>query len=196
MILPIVSYGNSVLREECIETGQEYPGLQELISNMWETLYSADGQGLAAPQVGSGIKLFIVDNAQVYTRLDEETRNEFFDGDSGITETFINARILSSSGKEWIDSEGCLSLPGMSENVKRPWTIEIEYYSRDFQKHIKTFSGWTARVIQHEYDHTRGVLYIDYLAPLKKKILKKKLLKIVSGDVVTDYEMIFPKLKK
>lgn len=191
MILPIISYGTPVLRKKCVEIGPGYPGLQEFIGNMWETLYSANGQGLAAPQADAAIKLFVVDNAQVYKQLDEETRNEFFDGDCGIKETFINARIISSSEETWIDNEGCLSLPGLSENVKRPWSIEIEYFDRDFQKHVKQFSGLTARVVQHEYDHTQGILYIDYIPPLKKKIIGNKLKKIASGVVVADYDMKF-----
>ena len=156
---------------------------------MWETLYPAEGSGLAAPQVGHAIRLFIVDSKEIFDRMKEEDRKEYFDGDEGVKETFINAKILEYSEKMWKEDEGCLSVPGISELVERPWTIIIEYSDKDFQRHTATFSGTTARVIQHEYDHTEGKLYIDYLHPLKKRILKNKLNSIIQGQVKTRYPM-------
>ncbi|MDP4206079.1 MAG: peptide deformylase [Bacteroidota bacterium] len=189
MILPIVSYGKSILRQKAKDIDKDYPYLKELIDNMWKTLYPADGTGLAAPQVNHSIKLFIVDSKVIYDNLEEEEREEFFEGDCGIKETFINARIIDYSEDKWIEKEGCLSLPTLSEDVMRPWTIVIEYFDRDFQKHTKTFSGTTARVIQHEYDHTEGKLYVDYVNPIKRKLLKGKLIKISKGQVKTRYKM-------
>jgi peptide deformylase len=175
MILPIVSYGKSVLRQKCREIEQCYPGLDTLIEDMWTTLYRADGSGLAAPQVNHLIKLFIVDSKEIFDRMDEEERAEFFDGDVGIKETFINAKILKYSEESWKEYEGCLSIPNISEEVDRPWTITIEYYDRFFQMQEKTYSGTTARVIQHEYDHTEGKLFLDYINPLRRRLLKGKL---------------------
>ncbi|NOU17515.1 MAG: peptide deformylase [Bacteroidales bacterium] len=189
MILPIVSYGQSVLRKKCEEIDQNHPNLNNLIEDMWETLYPADGSGLAAPQVGHLIKLFIVDSKEVFDRMDTEERAELFAGDEGIKETFINARIIKYSDDLWIENEGCLSIPTLSEEVERSWAIEIEYFNKDFQKQTKIYSGTTARIIQHEYDHTEGKLYIDYVNPLKKKLINSKLIKISKGEIKTKYKM-------
>jgi len=190
MILPVVAYGHSILRHKCKEIGPDYPGLSELIDDMWETLYPAEGSGLAAPQVNHPIKLFVVDSQEIFTRMNEEERAEFFEGDEGIKETFINAKIIAYSDEIWIEEEGCLSIPELSEEVKRPWSITIEYDNRDFQKKVMTFSGTTARVIQHEYDHTQGKLYIDYINPVKRKLLSGKMVRISKGLVRTKYKMI------
>jgi len=189
MILPIVPYGKSVLRQKCKEIDQQYPNIEMLIENMWATLYPADGSGLAAPQVNHAIKLFIVDSRIMFEKMDPEDSAELFDGDEGIKETFINAKITEYSDDFWIEEEGCLSIPSLSEEVKRSWTITIEYFDRSFQKQVKTFSGITARVIQHEYDHTNGKLYIDYVNPIKRKLLTGKLNKITKGQVETKYKM-------
>ena len=189
MILPIVAYGQGVLRQKCKEIDSNYPNLNNIIADMWDTLYPADGTGLAAPQINHSIKLFIVDSKEIYDRMDQDEREEFFVGDQGIAETFINAKILSYSDEVWIEQEGCLSIPGLSEKVERPWTITIEYFDKDFQKQTKTYSGTTARVIQHEYDHTEGKLYLDYVNPLKRKLLHGKLAKITKGLVKTRYKM-------
>jgi peptide deformylase len=193
MIIPIVSYGNNILRQKCREITIDHPGLNELIENMWETLYKADGCGLAAPQVNQSLRLFIVDSVEVYDRLEDEERTEFFEGDHGIKETFINALIRERSKDTWIEKEGCLSIPTLSEEVERSWSITIEYYDRNFQKQKKTFYGVTARMIQHEYDHTDGKLYIDYLKPLTKRMLNGKLVKISKGQVTAKYAMRFSK---
>ena len=190
MILPIVPYGQSVLRQKCKEINQDYPNISQLIFDMWETLYPADGTGLAASQVNHPVKLFIVDSKEIWDRMEPEERVIFFNGDEGIKETFINAKITECSDDYWIDYEGCLSIPTLSEEVERAWTITIEYLDKDFQKQIKTYSGTTARVIQHEYDHTQGKLYLDHINPLKRKLLVGKLTKISNGEIKTKYRMI------
>jgi peptide deformylase len=189
MILPIVAYGRSILRQKCKEVDPGYPEIDQLITNMWETLYPADGSGLAAPQVNLPIRLFIVDSTEIYNHLEPEEKEELFDGDTGIKETFINARILQYSDEVWIDKEGCLSIPLLSEKVERSWSITIEYFDRGFQKQVKTFSGTTARVIQHEYDHTEGKLYLDYVNPIRRKVIATKLARIAKGLVKTKYLM-------
>ena len=190
MILPVVPYGKSILRQKCSPVDADSAQLQTLIDNMWETLYPADGCGLAAVQVNEAINLFIVDSKIMFDNMEPEERKAFFDGDRGICETFINATITHFSPKTWIEYEGCLSIPGMSEEVGRSWSITIEYLDRHFTKHIKTFSGTTARVIQHEFDHTQGKVYIDRLSALRRKLLGKKLDAIASGAVRTKYPML------
>lgn len=190
MILPVVAYGHSVLRQKCRDIEPDYPGLQELIDNMWETLYPADGTGLAAPQINLPLKLFIVDSVELWDRFNEEERKEYFEGDEGIRETFINATITHYSEEDWIEEEGCLSIPDLFEEVKRPWSITIEYYNRNFEKQVKTFSGTTARVVQHEYDHTQGKLFVDYINPIKRKLISGRMLRIAKGQVKTRYRMI------
>ena len=189
MILPIIPYGQSVLRQKCKEIGKDYLNLDKLIEDMWETLYPADGSGLAAPQVNHLIKLFIVDSKEMWNRMEPDERISYFSGDEGIKQTFINARIIKYSEDMWIEKEGCLSIPTLSEEVERPWTITIEYFDKDFHRQKKTYSGTTARVIQHEYDHTDGKLYLDYVSPLKRKLLNGKLLKISKGEIKTKYSM-------
>lgn len=193
MILPIVSYGHSVLRQKCKEINLDYPGLSMLIDNMWETLYPANGCGLAAPQVNHLIKLFIVDSKETYDSLVQEDRDEFFEGDRGILETFINAKIIHYSDDVWIEKEGCLSVPTLNEEVERSWSITIEYADRNFQRQKKTFHGTTARMIQHEYDHTEGKLFIDYVKPITRRLLNGKLTKISKGQVNTKYKMKYLK---
>ncbi len=191
MQLPIFSYGHSILRQNCEPVQADYPNLDEFIENMWETLYKANGCGLAAPQVGEPIRLFVVDSQSTYKLIDKEIRHEYFEtGDTGITETFINAHIINRFGELWNDEEGCLSLPGLSQRVKRPWYITVEYYDKDFQQQTRTFGGYTARVIQHENDHTAGILYIDHLGPLVRRVIDKKLKKVATGTITTKYPMI------
>lgn len=193
MVLPIISYGHSVLRQKCKSVDANFPELDSLIENMWETLYPADGTGLAAPQVNHLLKLFIVDTKEWYERMEQEDREELFDGDCGIKETFINAKIISYSNDCWIENEGCLSIPSLSEEVERPWSITIEYFDRSLNKQKKVFSGISARVIQHEFDHTVGKLYIDYINPIKRKMLNGKLIKISKGMVNSKYKMNYLK---
>lgn len=192
MILPITAYGNSVLRKQCEDISRDYPGLQELISNMWETLYASHGVGLAAPQVNRPIRLFLVDSLHVIEQFSPEEKAEYPD-DNGIKQVFINARIKALDGEPWAYEEGCLSIPRIREDVDRPESVRIEYLDEAFQTHEETFNGLTARVIQHEYDHIEGKLFIDYLKPLKRRLLKKKLEDISRGKVSVDYKMNFPK---
>ncbi|HNW52401.1 MAG TPA: peptide deformylase [Prolixibacteraceae bacterium] len=194
MKLPIFSIGNSILRKTCSEVSPGYPELESLIDDMWETMYAANGSGLAAPQVGHAIRLFIVDSKAAFENMEPEDQEFFFNpDDSGITETFLNARIISRSEETWDESEGCLSVPNMSQKVNRPWTITIEYFDRDFKKQVKTFGGTTARVIQHEYDHTEGIIYLDHINPLTRKLISGKLKKISLGENPASYPMVYAK---
>lgn len=188
----ILAYGHSILKQRCNAIENGYPQLDELIADMWETMENANGCGLASPQVGVPIRLFIVDSKSTFDNLNVTDRNNYFSPeDSGIRETFINARIVERSSECWEDEEGCLSIPGLSLKVKRPWTIKIEYENQHFERQVRSFSGATARMVQHEYDHINGVLYLDYLKPLTKKMIETKLLKIAKGQVKTLYPMRF-----
>lgn len=190
MKLPIIAYGNKVLKEECNPIDSTHPEIDSLINQMWETMEGAYGCGLAAPQVGETIQLFVVDSIVMYENADEKERKaNFVEGDKGMRETFINARIIGKSDETWDEIEGCLSIPDIFRRVTRPWSITIEYLDRDFKPHTKTFYGTTARIIQHEYDHTRGVLFIDRLSSLTRKLISTKLTKIMNGKVFTDYRM-------
>jgi len=194
MRLSILSLGHKILKERCENINQDYPNLGQLITDMWETMQKANGCGLAASQVGQPIRLFIVDSKSTYENLDETERQEYFDtNDKGIMETFINAQIIKRSEHCWDDNEGCLSIPDLSQSVKRPWTITIEYVTPDFNKQTRIFSGTTARMIQHEYDHTDGILYIDHLNPLTQRLMDSKLKRIIKGQIMTKYPMKFIK---
>jgi peptide deformylase len=190
MILSIIIYGHSVLRQKCQDINNIYPSVETLINNMWETLYSTNGVGLSASQVNVPIKLFIIDSEIAYIGIKDEDKPKFFEGDTGIKETFINANIIEYSEKTWYNEEGCLSIPSLYEEVKRSWSIKIEYFNADFEKQIKIFHGTTARIIQHEYDHTNGKLFVDYLSQLKRKLLSGKLMKISKKQIKTDYKII------
>lgn len=192
MTLPILSYGHPLLTQRCREVEKDDPGLDQLVEDMWETLRSADGAGLAAPQVGRDLRLFVVDSEQTYRSMGAEEREKYFTGDEGIRETFINAKITNSSGERWSDREGCLSMPGFTVEVERPWSVTVEYLDRDLNPHEKEFGGTTARMIQHEYDHTEGVLFLEYLGSFKRALLKEKLNKISAGEVSVSYPMKFP----
>lgn len=192
MILPITAYGNPVLRKKTDVIKPDYPGLQELISNMWETLYASHGIGLAAPQVNKPIRLFLVDSKHVLEQLDDKEKEEYGE-DKGIKAVFINATILNLNGNPWAYEEGCLSIPKIREDVDRPEAVTISYFDEQFQPHQETFTGLTARVVQHEYDHIEGKLFIDYLKPLKRRLLKKRLDDISKGKVSVDYKMQFAK---
>ena len=190
MILPIVAYGAQVLRTRGQEITVDYPGLAHLIEDMWETMYESSGVGLAAPQVNKSIRLFIVDSTQVFNNLDEEDKDKYPDG-PGIKQVFINPRILKLNGEPWAYSECCLSIPKIHEDVLRNEEVRLEYDDEQFQPHTATFNGITARVILHEYDHIEGKLFIDYLKPLKRKLLRGKLDDISKGRVKVDYKMRF-----
>ena len=193
MELPIVAYGHPVLRQKCADIDVSYPDLYTLVENMWYTMYYANGCGLAAPQVNVPVRIFLVDSKNTFDMFEEEERDLFFEGDEGIRETFINARILARSEENtWEDEEGCLSIPNLSGDVKRPWSITISYLDIRFEAQVKTFHGITARMIQHEYDHTEGILYLDYLSPRKRSSFKSRLKRISEGREAARYPMMFP----
>lgn len=194
MILPIVAYGDAVLRKKAKDISKDYPKLSEVIENMFETMYNALGVGLAAPQVGLPIRLFVIDTTPFAD--DEDLTKEEQDQLNGFKKVFINAIILEESGKEWSFNEGCLSIPDIREDVTREETVKIEYFDENFEKHTEEFSGLIARVIQHEYDHIEGVLFTDKLSSLKKRLLKGKLSNISKGKIKVDYRMRFPDVKK
>lgn len=196
MILPIVAYGDPVLKKEAVEIDEDYEGLSDLISNMWETMYAASGVGLAAPQIGKSIRLFIVDASPFADDEDTEEPDPKAVGLEGFKKVFINPIIEEEVGEEWAFQEGCLSIPQIREDVYRQEKITISYYDEDFNFHEETFEGYAARVIQHEYDHIEGILFTDHLAPLKKRLLKKKLMNISKGEIQVDYRMKFPVKKK
>ena len=192
MILPIVAYGNPILRQVCNDVDSSYPDLYILIENMWETMYNSHGMGLAAPQINKAIRLFVIDTIQVYEKTDEEDMEQFA-GEQGMKKVFINARIISLNGTPWSCEEGCLSLPGFREEVSRESTVTIEYVNENFEPIVETHAGLNARVILHEYDHIDGKLFIDRIPPFRKKLLKKKLDDITDGRVKAGYKMVFPK---
>jgi peptide deformylase len=180
-----------VLRKVAQDISPEFPGLEKLIEDMWETMYASSGVGLAAPQVSREIRLFVVDTLQMFNNMDEEEKAEY-PGDEGIKETFINAHIQDLDGDEWPYNEGCLSIPKIREDIYRQETVTLKYVDPAFTEHIKTFTGISARVILHEYDHIEGKLFIDHLSPLKRKLMKGRLSDISKGKVNVDYKMLFP----
>jgi len=192
MILPIVAYGAQVLRTRGAEVKPDYPGLEKLIEDMWETMYESSGVGLAAPQINKAIRLFVIDSTQIFTNLEDDEQGKYPDA-PGLKEVFINAKIIKLNGEPWPYTEGCLSIPKIREEVLRNEEVELEYDDQLFQHHTRTFNGLTARVILHEYDHIEGKLFIDYLKPLKRSLLKRKLDDISKGKVDVDYRMVFPK---
>ena len=191
MILPIVAYGDPILKQEAEEITQDYKGLDKLIDSMFETMYSASGVGLAAPQIGKSIRLFIVDASPFGEDEDDPESLKVKD----FMEVFINAEIIDTEGEEWAFQEGCLSIPNIREDVYREPNIRIKYYDRDWNYHEKDFDGYAARIIQHEYDHIDGILFTDLLNPLKKRMLKGKLQDISKGNVDVNYKMKFPLIK-
>ncbi|AWI27053.1 peptide deformylase [Flavobacterium pallidum] len=189
MILPVIGYGDPVLRTVCEEISAAYPDLKQLIANMFETMYNASGVGLAAPQIGLPIRLFIVD---LEPFSDDEDLSEAERSNLGdFKKVFINAKMLKEEGEEWAFNEGCLSIPDVREDVYRHERITIEYYDENFVKKTQDFSGMAARVIQHEYDHIEGVLFTDHVSTLKKQMIKKRLLNIMEGKIRADYKMKF-----
>lgn len=181
MILPIYAYGSPVLRKKCTDIDPNYPGLQELIANMYETMYESNGIGLAAPQIGLPIRIFVVDGTPI-----EGIKPADF------KQTFINPLILNEWGEPWKYEEGCLSIPTTRENVSRKPELTIRFLDDNFVEHELSFDGMAARIIQHEYDHIEGKLFVDYVTPLKKNLLKGKLNNISLGRVEHDYKMRFP----
>ncbi len=190
MILPVFAYGQPVLRKVATDITPEFPELETLIADMWETMYKSSGVGLAAPQIGKPIRLFVIDTVQIVEGFDEEDKKEFPD-EKPVKSVFINAQIEALDGELWAYNEGCLSIPKIREDIRRHQTVTISYLDEDFQPHTETFSGITARVILHEYDHIEGKLFIDHISPLKRRLIKKKLDDISAGKVKTDYRMSF-----
>jgi len=191
LILPIVAYGNSVLRKVADSISADYPKLEKLLEDMWETMYESNGVGLAAPQINKSIRLFIIDTAQMFENMNEDERKEF-DDSPGDKLVFINAQIDELAGDEWAYNEGCLSIPKIREDIYRQESVTITFDDENFQSHTRTFTGLTARVILHEYDHIEGKLFIDYISLLKRKLMKGKLNDITKGKVSVDYKMAFP----
>ena len=179
MILPIVAYGSNVLRSQCKEIDSSYPNLDHLIENMFETMYAASGVGLAAPQINKSIRLFIVDTSPFK---DDESPDHVV-----CKKIFINPKITSLTGESWSFSEGCLSIPEVREDVKRLSEITIEYFDKDFNKHTEIYDGLNARVILHEYDHIEGILFVDKISPLRKRMIKGKLKDISNGTLNANY---------
>lgn len=194
MILPIIAYGDPVLKKKATSITSDYPKFKELLANMYETMYNAYGVGLAAPQVGLSIRLFLVDTSpfaedEGLTKEEQEQLKEF-------KCTFINAEILIEEGDAWAFNEGCLSIPHIREDVFRQPKLKIKYQDEDFNEHIKEFDGLLARVIQHEYDHIEGILFTDKISSLKKRLIKGKLQNISKGNIDIDYKMKFPAASK
>jgi len=171
---PVTVYGDQALRKKAQNIDNNYEGLAEIISNMWETLYGAEGVGLAAPQIGKSVRIFIVDAT---SGADEEPELVDF------KKVFINPEILELSGEEWVMNEGCLSLPEIHEDITRPCVVKLKYYDEGFNEHIEEFKGYAGRIIQHEHDHLEGILFIDHLSPLRRRLLKSKLNNIAHGKV-------------
>ena len=184
MILPIYAYGQPVLKKVAQEITPDYPELTALIADMWETMEEANGVGLAAPQIGRSIRLFVIDSTLMQEKGEE---------DKGFRGTFINAEILEEAGDDWSYGEGCLSIPDLTGDVERPEEVTITWQDETFATHTRTFDGLNARVIQHEYDHIEGILFTEHLKPLKKRLVKRKLEKIKKGDVELKYRMKFVK---
>jgi peptide deformylase len=191
MIYPIVAYGASVLRKVCEDIDPKKVDVKKLSADMFDTMYAASGVGLAAPQVGLNLRIFIADGEPL-SKAEDET-DETDESLVGFKKTFINAKIIEETGEKWPFEEGCLSIPGIRANVFRPRNLVIKYFDTDWVEHTEAYAGLAARIIQHEYDHLEGILFTDHLAPLKKQVLKKKLSQIQKGDVDTDYRMAFNK---
>ena len=191
MILPIVSYGSSVLKKTAKEITSDYPNLSELIANMWETMYAANGVGLAAPQIGLSIRVFVIDASPFVDKenmsvKEIETINTF-------KKVFINPKIISEEGNLWDFNEGCLSIPDVREDVSRKEEIRVNFFDENFELQKLKLNGLAARVVQHEFDHIEGVLFTDHLSSLKKRLIKNRLTLISKGDISVDYKMSFPK---
>ena len=184
MIYPIVAYGDPVLKAQAQDIPLQAPELPKLIEDMYDTMYNAHGVGLAAPQIGKSIRLFVIDSAPFEEDEDKKA--------AAVKKAFINPQIIREEGEEWAFEEGCLSIPGIREDVYRPALVTIRYFDADWQLQEEVFDGLVARIIQHEYDHIEGILFTDHLSGFKKRLIKSKLAKISRGDVDADYRMKFP----
>lgn len=187
MILPIFAFGQPVLKQVAQPITPAYADLDALIANMWETMYHAEGVGLAAPQIGLAIRLFVMDSTPMFKEGSEQ---------QGFKKVFINAQVLEEHGESWEYEEGCLSIPNIRGSVSRPETVRLRYQDEQFVEHVEEFSGFNARVIQHEYDHIEGILFTDLLKPLKKRLIQKKLNAIAVGNADVDYKMKFNRAGK
>ena len=194
MILPIVAYGDAVLKKKAKEIDKDYPNLNDLIENMYDTMYGAYGVGLAAPQVGLPIRLFLVDTEPFSE--DDDLSDKEKEQMKNFKKTFINAQILEEEGDEWAFNEGCLSIPDVREDVFRKPKIKIQYQDENFETHVDEYDGLIARVIQHEYDHIEGILFTDKLSSFKKRLIKGKLTNISKGKIKIDYKMRFPAISR
>jgi peptide deformylase len=194
MILPIIAYGDAVLRKKAEEITKDFLNLDTLIENMYETMYEAYGVGLAASQVGLPIRVFLIDTKPFSE--DDTLSVEEQDQLKDFKRVFINAKIIEEVGDEWVFNEGCLSIPNIREDVPRKSQIKIEYQDENFKTHTEEFTGLLARVIQHEYDHTEGILFTDKISSFKKRLIKGKLLNISKGKINVEYKMRFPDTKK
>ena len=183
MIYPIVAYGDPVLKAQAQDLPQGSPELNKLIEDMYDTMYNAHGVGLAAPQIGKSLRLFVIDSAPFEEDEDKKA--------ASVKKAFVNPRIIKEEGEEWAFEEGCLSIPGIREDVYRPALVTIRYFDANWQLQEEVFDGLVARIIQHEYDHIEGKLFIDYLKPLKRKLMKGKLDDISKGKIKVDYKMMF-----
>lgn len=191
MVLPVIAYGHPILRKVAQDITPDYPDLQQLIADMWETMYHSHGVGIAAPQIGKSIRLFVVDTEQIVRDFDAEDKADY-PNEKGLKQVFINAEKMDETGEPWAYNEGCLSIPKIREDVKRGAEVKLRWLDENFQLHEGVFSDITARVILHEYDHIEGKLFIDYLTPVKRRLIRKKLDDISSGKVRVDYRMVFP----
>ena len=183
MILPIYIYGWPLLRKKSEDITPDYPDLQQLIANMFETMYQAEGCGLAAPQIGQNIRLFVIDGSPM---ADEKDPNDML---RTFKKVFVNPVITKCTGNEWADNEGCLTFPKLRESVKRPWKVKIEYMDENFQPHSEEYEGVAARIIQHEYDHIEGIFFIDRLSPLRRKLITSKLNDVAKGKTESSYKI-------
>jgi len=190
MIYPIVAYGDPILRKRAQDIEKGSLDVKQLSEDMFETMYKASGVGLAAPQIGKSIRLFVVDGTPMNEGEEEEDKEP---GLEGFKKVFINPLVLEEDGDEWGFEEGCLSIPGIRSEVFRPEFVKIRYFDTDWNEHVEEYEGTAARIIQHEYDHLEGKLFIDYMPTLKRQLLKKRLANITKGDVKADYKMKFPK---
>jgi peptide deformylase len=192
MILPIVAYGSPILRKVAGNITPEYDGLEKLIADMWETMYNSNGVGLAAPQINKAVRIFTMDSVQIFEN-DEDGDTVGYTDAPGHKGVFINPHVEELDGILWPYNEGCLSIPKIREDIMRHEKVTLTYLDEKFVEYTKTFTGITARVILHEYDHLEGKLFIDYLKPLKRTLLKRKLDDITKGKIKVDYRMLFPK---
>jgi len=191
MILPIYAYGQKVLKQMGEEIDKDYPDLEQLIENMWETMYNANGVGLAAPQIGKAIRLFIIDTVQI---MDDEEGEHADSKEEGLKKVFINAEKIEEGGEPWEYEEGCLSIPEVRGDVQRPAQLKLKYFDENFEEHTEVFMGINARVIQHEYDHIDGILFTELLKPLRRRLVRRKLDTIRKGNFQPDYKMKFPRV--